>query len=163
MNGRWLIVGAALTSAMLAPSPAAARADSRQLQRAEARLELALVEALRAEGPFFTASERTLVEQACAYPAGSWNGYEFSMTDGVLHCTNGLDVDAPEVRAMMDSAAPRIGRRVAAAMARPDVRAAIDQVARIRRADAARERTQMGSMFQDGLRQNISAPGYPSR
>lgn len=163
MIGRWVLGSAAVAAAMLATSPAAARGDSRQLHRAEARLEAALVQALRADGPFFTADERAIVEQACAYPAESWNGYEFSMTDGVLHCTNGIDVDAPEVRAMMDAAAPRIGRRVAAAMARPEVRAAVREVARIERVDAARERVQMGLMFRDPQSQNMPAPGLPSR
>jgi hypothetical protein len=160
MVGRWFVGGAALAAAMLAASPAAARGESRQ--SVEARLEAALVEALRAGGPFFTAEERALVEQACAYPAGSWNGYEFSMTDGVLHCTNGLDVDTPEIRAMMEVAAPRIGRRVAAAMAQPRVRAALSR-SRATHAEAARDRMHTDLYHRDVQRQFIASPGLPSR
>jgi|GEM_PF-3425959 len=157
MIGRGLVTAAGM-AALVAASPAAARGDSPQVRRAEARLEAALVEALRAEGPFFNAEERELVERACAYPAGSWNGYEFSMTDGVLHCTNGLDVDSPEIRAMMEAAAPRIGRRIAAAVARPRVRSAIAAAARARRSEETHRRVELNEMFRDPQRQNIPAP-----
>jgi hypothetical protein len=163
MIGRWLVCSAALAAAMLAAAPAAARSESRQMQVVEARLEAALVEALRADGPFFTAQERALIERACAYPAGSWNGYEFSMTDGVLHCTNGLDVDTPEVRAMMDVAAPRIGRRVAAAMARPRVRSAVAAVSRLSYREASRDRMHMELYLRDPQRQTMPSPSLPSR
>lgn len=163
MIGRWLVGSAALAAAMLAAAPAAARGQPSQRQVVEARLEAALVEALRADGPFFTAEERALVERACAYPAGSWNGYEFSMTDGVLHCTNGLDVDTPEIRAMMDVAAPRIGRRVASAMARPRVRSAVAAVARLSYREAYRDRMHMEMYLRDPQRQNMPAPGLPNR
>lgn len=156
---RSLLTCAGVAAVLIAAaSPAVARGESRQLARAEARLERALVEALRAEGPFFNAEERALVEQACAYPAGSWNGYEFSMTDGVLHCTNGRDVDSPEVRAMMEAAAPRIGRRVAEAIAQPEVRSALAAAARLRRAEEIRERTQLDAMFREPMGQNIPPP-----
>ena len=163
MVGRWLVGGAALAAAMLAATPAAARGESRQLRAVEARLEAALVDALRADGPFFTPEERALVEQACAYPAGSWNGYEFSMTDGVLHCTNGLDVDTPEIRAMMEVAAPRIGRRVAAAMAQPRVRAAVAALSRASHAEARRDRMYSDMYLHGTERQFMGAPGLPTK
>jgi hypothetical protein len=101
-----------------------------QPEAAGERLNQVIHRAIHADGPFLVAEERALVERKCGYTAGSWDGNDFSMNNGVLTCTNGRRVDDPEVRAMMARAAPRISRRVEAAMARPDVRAAIEAVAR---------------------------------
>ena len=121
---RRLVIGAALFGA-LAAAPARAAPE----QPAEARLDAAIQRAIRAEGPFLLRSERALLERKCGYAPGAWKGESFSMNDGVLRCENGRRVDDPEVRAMMKVVGPRIGRRVSAAMARPEVRAAIAAVA----------------------------------
>jgi hypothetical protein len=97
------------------------------------RLGAAIQRAIRDGGPFFTATERSVIERACDYPAGSWDGFDVNMNDGVLVCRNGRRADSPEVRAVMAAAAPRIAARVQAAMARPEIREAIDEVARTAR------------------------------
>jgi hypothetical protein len=84
---------------------------------------------LRAGGPFFTGEDRALIERACGYAPGEWDGFELNHSNDVLICTNGRRVDDPEVRAAIDRAAPRISRQVRAVMARDDVRAAINRVA----------------------------------
>ena len=84
---------------------------------------------LRAGGPFFTGADRALIERACGYAPGEWDGFALRHSDDVLICTNGRRVDDPEVRAATDRAAPRIARRVRTVMAREDVRPAIDRVA----------------------------------
>ena len=88
-----------------------------------------ITQALREGGSFFTAEEQAAINRACGYAPGTWDGFELNMHDGVLHCTNGRDVDDPQVRRVMREATPRIGRRVGEVMARPDVREAIDRVA----------------------------------
>ncbi len=132
---RRLLVGLALVGAVTA-GPTVAESESGS---AEARLEAVIKRAIRAEGPLLLADERALIERKCGYAPGSWDGDSFQMTDGVLHCRNGRRVDDPEVRAMMDVAGPRIGRRVSAAMARPEVKAAISAVARAASAEAMAE------------------------
>lgn len=123
---RRLLMGVALLGA-LAAGPATAGPERGP---AQARLNAVIQRAIHAEGPLMLADERALIERKCGYQAGSWDGSNFSMNEGVLHCSNGRKVDDPEVRAMMKVAGPRIGRRVKAAMARPEVTAAIDAVAR---------------------------------
>lgn len=86
---------------------------------------------LRAGGPFFTASERALVERKCGYAPGQWDGFEANISNGILTCSNGRRVDDAEVRAMLRVAGPRIGRRVREVMARPAVAEAVDHVARV--------------------------------
>ncbi len=94
---------------------------------------------IRADGPFFTADERALVERKCGDPPGRFDGFEANISNGVLICSNGRRVDDPEVRAMLRVAGPRIGRRVRAVMARPAVTAAIGRVAQEATARALRE------------------------
>ena len=114
----------AVSVAVVSPAPAqSGRID------AQARLRAEVQRAIHTDGPMLLASERALVERKCGYTPGSWDGYNFSMTNGVLVCSNGRRVDDPEVRAMMAVAGPRISRRVREAMARPAVRAAISAVA----------------------------------
>lgn len=96
---------------------------------AHSRLQAEIQRAIHADGPMLLASERALVERKCGYAPGSWNGENFSMTNGILICSNGRRVDDPEVRSMMAVAGRRISRRVNAAMSRPEIRAAIDAVA----------------------------------
>ena len=102
---------------------------------ANGRLNGLIHERLRADGPFFNAEERAVIERACGYGAGSWDGFEANMSDGVFTCSNGRRVDSPEVRAVMASAGPRIGARVSRIMDSPEVQQAIGEVAE--RAQAA--------------------------
>ena len=71
-----------------------------------------------------------MVERKCGYAPGTWDGFRANMSDGVFTCTNGRRVDDPEMRAMLQAAAPRIERRVREIMARPVIAAAINRVAR---------------------------------
>jgi len=103
---------------------------------AQARLQAEIQRAIHAEGPMLLASERALIERKCGYAPGSWDGENFSMTNGILICSNGRRVDDPEVRSMMAVAGRRISRRVNAAMASPQIRAAIDAVAEEAEAEA---------------------------
>ena len=112
---------------------ATATATSLQAQPsdgARTRMRSAIDHAIHAGGPLLLPAERALVERKCGYPAGSWDGRDFNMNNGVLVCSNGRRVDDPEVRAMMENASPRISRRVREAMNRPEVRAAIAEVSR---------------------------------
>jgi hypothetical protein len=86
-------------------------------------------DALREGGPFFTAPERALIISKCGYRPGEWDGDNININNGVFTCTNGKRVDDPQMRAMLKVASPRIGARVSAAMARPEVKEAIREVA----------------------------------
>jgi len=81
--------------------------------------------AIHAGGPFFTPAERAVIERKCGYAPGQWDGRDFSMSKGVFECPNGKKVDDAEMRALMQVAQPRISARISAAMARPEVQAAI--------------------------------------
>jgi hypothetical protein len=119
-------------AAMLVPVMAltlAAGAQPAAAAPGEARLNRIIQQALRADGPLFTPTERALIERKCGYAPGQWDGYDHSISNGVLECKNGRRVDDPEVRAMMEVAGPRIGRRVSTVMARADVQAEIGRVA----------------------------------
>jgi len=132
--------GIAASLALFATGPAAAHETARTRgaqvateARAEAageRLGARIQSALREGGPFFTPQERVVIERACGYPAGSWDGFEANMSDGEFVCTNGRRVDSAEVRAVMAEAGPRIGRRVSDAMSRADIKGEIDRIAR---------------------------------
>jgi hypothetical protein len=126
-------ISAALALAVSASAPAVAQgpdATDAEAQAEEAgdRLGAQIERAIRADGPFFTAEERTVIEAACGYPAGSWDGFSANMHDRTFVCTNGRRVDSAEVRAVMRAAGPRIGARVGAVMSSPEVRAAIERV-----------------------------------
>jgi hypothetical protein len=112
-------------------SPVAAQAQDQaaQAEAAGDRLGETISRAIKAEGPFFTDAERAVIERKCGYAPGEWDGFDANMSDGRFVCTNGKRVDDAEMRALMDVAGPRIGRRVSAAMARPEVEAAIAAVA----------------------------------
>jgi hypothetical protein len=105
----------------------------------EQRLEQIVQSAITADGPLFTADERALVERKCAMAQGSWDGTNLSMDEDTLRCANGHRVRDREVLAMMERAGPRIAARVEAAMARPEVLAAIDAVAHEATEQALRE------------------------
>lgn len=126
----------------LAGCAVAATAGSEPGQRrdgtAEARLERA-IDAAMDEEPFLTAEEKALIHRKCGYPSGSRESDNLTISNGVLHCSNGRKVDDPEVRAMMAVAGPRIEKRVQAIMARPEIKRAIGMVADEAAAKALRD------------------------
>jgi hypothetical protein len=97
-------------------------------KEASKRLGRTIDFALRAEGPFFTEAEQAVINRKCGYAPGEWDGFQLNNINGVFHCTNGRKLDDPEIHAVMREAEPRIQRRVKAAMARPEVQAAISDV-----------------------------------
>lgn len=85
--------------------------------------------AIKADGPFLTAAERAVIERKCGYPAGSFDGFEVSISNGVLTCRDGRKVDDAEMRALLAVAEPRIERRVRSVMESAEVQGAIRAVA----------------------------------
>jgi hypothetical protein len=104
-------------------------AKSPQCREAESRLDQLVDRAIDEGHPFFTPAERAVIERACGYGAGSWNGYQVNMIGDVFHCTNGRRVSSPEVRAVMAAASPRIDAHVDRALERPEIVAAMERVA----------------------------------
>ena len=136
---RFVSLVAAIAAAGLAVAAQPASADG-----PNQRLGALIQRHLRSGGPFFTGEERAVIERACGYARGQWDGFEIRHHDNVLVCANGRRVDDPEVRRVVRSAAPRIARRVSAVMARDDVRAEISRISeeatgRAMRALAARD------------------------
>ncbi len=134
MRALWLL--GAVAGAAAAALPASASEDRKG---AHGRLGQAIHQALEEEGPFLTSEEQALIERKCGYAPGSSDGKNLSISDGVLHCSNGRKVDDPEVRAMMAVVSPRIERRVKAIMARPEIQEAISGEAARAAAEALRE------------------------
>ena len=126
-----LLAGAAVVAGLAGP----AAADP----RGEQALDSAVERQLRADGPFFTAEERAVIERACGYAAGEWDSFGVNMQRGALICADGRRVASPEVRAVIDRAAPRIEARVRRVMASPEVTEAIDRIASEATAEALRE------------------------
>lgn len=93
---------------------------------------------LRADGPFFTPPERAVIERACGYAPGSWDGFEININNGTLICTNGRRVEGPEIRAVLTAAEPRIEARVERLMASAEINEAIARVAEEAAAEALR-------------------------
>jgi hypothetical protein len=122
-SSRSILLPAAIAAGFAATTlPASAEAPERELG--------ALIQqGLREGGPFFTAEEQAVINRACGYTPGEWDGFELNMHGDILHCTNGRDVGDPQIRRVVRLAAPRIGRRVSAVMARADIRDAIDHIA----------------------------------
>lgn len=85
--------------------------------------------AIKADGPFFTAGEQAVIERKCGYPAGSFDGFEVNINNGVLTCRGGKRVDDAELRALLAVAEPRIERRVKAVMESAEVQGAIEAMA----------------------------------
>jgi hypothetical protein len=106
----------------------AAEAQAARAQEAGETLGRTIDRAIKADGPFFTAEERAVIERKCGYAPGSWDGFEANMSDGVFRCGNGKRVDDPEMRALMAAAGRRIGARVEAVMESAEVKAAIARV-----------------------------------
>ncbi|HEY0086914.1 MAG TPA: hypothetical protein VGB65_13540 [Allosphingosinicella sp.] len=124
--------GCALVASAVALGSGVADAEARPAggaQEAGDRLGARIEAAIKADGPFFTAEERTLIERKCGYPAGSWDGFEVNVSNGVLTCRGGKRVDDAEMRALLAVAEPRIGRRVETVMESAEVQDAIKAVA----------------------------------
>lgn len=132
------LAAATLAAAIVVPARAAdpgLSPDTASEERLSALIEAGLHEG----GSFFTSAEQAVIERACGYAPGEWDGIELNMMGGVMRCTNGRRVDDPRVRAIVRAAAPRISRRVEAVMARPQVAAAVNAIARAAEAVALRE------------------------
>ena len=142
MKGIWtfMAAGAALGLAAITPTQAPAATDG--IEDAGDRLGSMITARLRAGGPFFTAEEQAVINRACGYAPGEWDGFEINMRDRTLICENGRRVDSPDVRRVLAAAEPRIEARVEQVMESAEVRAAIarisaDATARAHRALAA--------------------------
>lgn len=120
----------------LAVPGAPAAADPRGGEEA---LDTAIERQLRADGPFFTAEERAVIERACDYAPGEWDNFGVNMQGGALICANGRRVDSPEVRRVIRQASPRIEARVRRVMESAEVTAAIGRIAEEATAEALRE------------------------
>ena len=117
----------------MAQPPSRESAAEQHAARAEAageRLGAVIERALRGDGPFFTAEERAVIERACGYAPGSWDGYDANIQDDGFVCSNGRRADSEEARAVMAVAGPRVSARLSAAMNGPEVRAAMEEVTR---------------------------------
>jgi hypothetical protein len=121
MKVPFLLASAAILASFSSPGRASDEAGD--------RLGAMISAAIRSGGPFFDAADRAVIERKCGYDAGSWDGIELSMTGDVFRCTNGRQLDDPEVRAIVHRAEPLIEKRVSAVMARPEIAAEIDKIA----------------------------------
>lgn len=139
------VIAGALAVAAAAPqgpdapaAPAAPDAEASAEASGEA-LGRTIESRLRADGPFFTPEERVVIERACGYGPGEWDGFEVSIDDGELRCANGRRAEGPEIRAVLAAAEPRIEARVRRVMASAEVGQAIARVAETAAAEATRE------------------------
>jgi hypothetical protein len=126
------LVAIGLAAASAGGSATAGRPDpapSRE-QTAEVRLEQLIERGIRQGGPFFAVEERAVIETACGYAPGSFEGFTANFRDGTFVCSNGRTVDSPEIRAVMVSAGPRIEERVRRTVGSPEFREAVSAIAR---------------------------------
>lgn len=126
---------AVATAALIGPSAVGAAGQSRAA--AEAKLDR-LVDAAIDGHQFFTPNERAVIERACGYAPGEWNGRQVNEIGDVFYCTNGRRVSSPEVRSVMAAVSPRIDAYVDSVRRRPEVVAAQEELDRI--ADAENDR-----------------------
>jgi len=134
---RTMVVLASLAASGAAFAATARSADAPTAAGESGRALGALVTMrLREGGSFFTPKERAGIEAMCGYRPGEWDGFEMNDTNGVFHCTNGRSVDSPEMRAILEAAAPRIEARVRGVMESAEIKAAIAKVAADARARA---------------------------
>lgn len=152
-----LVAGCALavSGVALASAGDGGRAGARQGATAAAevagdRLGARIESAIKGDGPFFTAAEREVIERKCGYPAGSFDGFEVNISDGVLTCRGGRRVDDAEMRALLAVAEPRIEKRVEAVMGSADVQDAVTAVA------AEAERVALASVDAEGIARDTS-------
>ena len=123
--------GCALVASAVALGSGAAGAEARPAggaREAGDRLGARIEAALKADGPFFTPEEQAVIARKCGYPAGSWDGFEVNVSNGVLTCRGGKRVDDAEMRALLAVAEPRIERRVETVMESAEVQSAIRAV-----------------------------------
>ncbi|HEY0112054.1 MAG TPA: hypothetical protein VGB59_02760 [Allosphingosinicella sp.] len=120
---------AGLGLAVSAVPAVAAEAPAPRAREAGDRLGETIERAIRADGPFFNAEERAVIERKCGYAPGSFDGYEANITNGAFRCKDGKRVDDAEMRALLAAAEPRIERRVEAVMESEEVKTAIARVA----------------------------------
>lgn len=102
--------------------------NAHEVESAGARLGELITSRLRAGGPFFTNEEKAVIDRACGYAPGEWDGFQLNTRDDALICTNGRRVDTPEVRRALAAAEPRIERRVEEVMESAEVRGAIARI-----------------------------------
>ena len=133
-------VGLTMAAALVAAVPPAteARIEARAERQGE-ELGRMIEGRLRADGPFFTPEERVVIERACGYAPGEWDGFEVNTHGNTLTCTNGRRADSAEVRAVMDVAGPRISARVNRIMESAEVQGAINRIVEEATADAMRD------------------------
>ena len=124
-------------AASAAPAGREAHRDGRA-DEAGRRIERIVDAGIRGGGPFFTAEERAVIERACGYDAGSFDGFSANMRNRTFVCSNGRTVDTPEIRAVMAAAGPRIEERVRRTIGSAEFREAVDAVARDATAEAMR-------------------------
>ncbi len=113
----------ALASAACIGPSAAGAAPGQSEAAAEAKLDRLIDSAIDGH-QFFTPEERAMIERACGYAPGSWNGLQVNMIGDTFYCTNGRRVSSREVRAVMAAVSPRIDAFVDSVMRRPDIVAA---------------------------------------
>ncbi|MDQ4087564.1 MAG: hypothetical protein M3177_06095 [Pseudomonadota bacterium] len=135
-GGLVMAAGIAVAMPMLGAAACEVAANGDKPSAAEARLEALMDQAIDQGGPFFTPEERAVIERACGYAPGTWDGFQVNMIGRVFYCTNGRRVSSPEVRAVMAAAEPRIDAHMDRVLERPDIVEAMDQVAREAEADA---------------------------
>ena len=146
-------VGLILVVGFAAMGVSGAAGSPRGADAAGDRLGERIEAAIKADGPFFTAAERGVIERKCGYAAGSFDGYEANMQDGVFICRGGKRVNDPEMRALLAAAEPRIERRVEAVMASPEVEGAIRAVA------AEAERAALAAIDHAGIARQAAREG----
>ena len=145
-------------AAETAPASAETAIEARAEQQGEALGRL-IESRLRADGPFFTPGERAVIESACGYAPGEWDGFDVNISDETLTCTNGRRAEGPEIRAVLAAAEPRIEARVQALMASPEIREAIARIAEATAAEAT-SNLDLAAAELDGLEIDVDAdPG----
>ncbi|HEX8578869.1 MAG TPA: hypothetical protein VF655_04655 [Allosphingosinicella sp.] len=129
MRMMMVAAGCALALSAVALGSGGGAASAHPAAAPEDKLGERIEAAIKKDGPFLTAAERAVIERKCGYPAGSFDGFEVSITNGVLTCRDGRRVDDAEMRALLAVAEPRIERRVRSVMESPEVQGAIEAVA----------------------------------
>ena len=118
MSAMGLAAAGALAAAV--PNGGQAPAEASIEARGDA-LGAVIERRMAARGSFFTAEERAVIERACGYAPGEWDGRQATIHDDTLICTNGRRADGPEVRAVLRAVEPRIEAFVEGVMASPEV------------------------------------------
>ncbi len=127
-NALFICVALATTISALWALPAGA--TDNETSAAEERLDQLVDRAVGDGSAFFTFGDRAVIERACGYAPGTWDGSGVNMIGDVFHCMNGRRVSSPEVRAAVAAASRRIKAHVDAVMKRPEIVAALRQVER---------------------------------